>query len=232
MAVVKILSIMALVAPCMASEAKPSWWKSITDKAKNAVASGSDLVDVQELLRTNPMVVESCGDATHAMHIESVHFDSANLKVIARGSLMREIQGGDVSALISLGKPAEGMTPAKKFLRDLAFKVAGHHRASEPLCSHMARTSAMACPLVRGTKEISFAFNRLPSAISAGTYQVKLTAVDEVEKPVACIKGHFHVPLGPNGESFRRLGGHVAATSSAAGQIVGFVALALLALAF
>lgn len=204
------------------AQPQSSWFQQLREKARTSVADSSDEVRVEELMRERPIVVESCGSSEHAMQVESVHFDSASLKVTARGTLTREIQGGNVLAAIQLGEAAPGTSIKDKFLRSAAFSVMGQHSASEPLCAHFARTKQMTCPIVRGTKELSFSFNKLPGVVSAGTYNLKLTAVDEMEKPVACLNGHFNVPLGPNGEKFRRLDGHAMATSSGQGKVIGF----------
>lgn len=134
------------------SLAQSSWFSSLKNKARTAVSDSSDVVQVAELMHNNHVVVESCGNSEHAMQVESVHFDSATLKVTAHGTLTREIQGGNVLAAIRLGDAAAGTSVKDKFLRSLAFSVAGQHSTSEPLCSHFARTGQMTCPVARGTK--------------------------------------------------------------------------------
>lgn len=229
----KAAILLALVGQSLA-QPQSSWFSGLRDKARSAVAASSDMVEVKQLFGPQSTIqVESCGTTEHAMHVESVHFDSETLRVTARGTLTREIQGGNVMAGIHLGAAPSEISLKEKFMRQMAFSVSGQHTASEPLCSHFARTSEMTCPLARGTKELSFSFNKLPSVVSAGVYHLKLDAVDEMEKPVACLHGQFNVPLGPNGERYRRLDAHAQTVSGTTSQVIGFsfiVALLTLAL--
>lgn len=181
-----------------------SWWKSVKTHAASIFADVADPVSPAELLRQgNNFTVESCSDSNHSMMVDSVHFDADSLKVMIRGNLTREVFGGNVSAKIRLGKSPEGLSFGAKALRSLAFFK--HHLVTEPLCAHMKRTANVTCPIARGTKELSFSFNRLPKVVVAGEYRLKFTAVDEQERPVVCVQGRFFVPLGPNGESTRTL---------------------------
>merc|ERR1712050_408525 len=113
-----------------------------------------------------------------------------------RGNLKRDVHGGNVNGKVKLGK-SKGVGFRVKALRTLAWLK--KHTAKEPLCDHFKRSSSVTCPLTQGTKELSFSLRQLPKTIIAGGYDFNFSAVDD-QSPVACVKGHFSIPLGPNGE--------------------------------
>jgi len=210
MANLKVAILLMVLGQCMAK--KPSWLQSFKDKvhsvkdsAKKAMADRADPLKLETLFSENPPVVGSCGKAGDAMEVTSIEFDRKTLKVLARGKLMHEIQGGTITANISLGSSAKGSSIKDKFVRTMAFGFSGKHSVTEPLCKHIARTSNLSCPLPADTKEIAFGFDRLPGVIVAGIYNLEVIAVDDKENPVACIKGKLNVPVGKEGNHFRRI---------------------------
>merc|ERR1719471_2233625 len=63
----------------------------------------------------------------------------------------------------------------------------------------------MDCPIKQGPQDLYFGFNRIPAVFNAGKYELEVRVADTLGRPVMCVKGTLEVPLGPQGQIFRRL---------------------------
>jgi len=189
-------------------EVEPIWWANLRQSAREAIHRTSDSIKTRELLGQTSIASKSCGGKEHAMQVSEVQFDMAALKLKVRGEILREIAGGNVTMDLKLGEAPAGLGRLQQIKRQLAFAAAVRGQQQEPLCKHLKRVmdgSGGACPLRPGDRELLFGFDRLPRAVTAGKYRLELRVTGPSGEPVLCAVGEADVPLGPQGQVFRRL---------------------------
>jgi hypothetical protein len=182
----------------------PAFWGDLSHKAQENYEKYSDRASAKEVLKSSVLKISSCSGADHSMQVRDAHFDVNSLELHVKGHLSREVAGGKVVMKLDLGNSSKKMSGADRIKRKIAWVASGKHYDEEPLCKHFGRYEH-SCPLKSGDHELRFGFKRLPSAISAGGYDMTVKAVDEVGAPILCVNGLIEVPYGPNGELFRRL---------------------------
>ncbi|CAK0869725.1 unnamed protein product [Prorocentrum cordatum] len=139
------------------------------------------------------------------MHASRSQFYRSRMQVRVYGNLSRSVSGGTIGVKIYRSSAAEGSSTGDWMKRELAWHSVPHSY-EEDLCKHFGKShSQRGCPFLSGTTELRFAIDKLPPMVVAGSYRLKIKAVDTSAKQVACVRAHVEIPRGKSGEIFRRV---------------------------
>ncbi|CAK0891041.1 unnamed protein product [Prorocentrum cordatum] len=200
-----IVAVVLLFALAAEGKVESKFWGFLDDVAGEGKEK-SDVTTVAEILEHGGSIsVEDCGTKTDVMHASRSQFYRSRLQVRVYGNLSRSVSGGTIGVKIYRNSAAEGSSTGDWMKRELAWHSVPHSY-EEDLCKHFGKShSQRGCPLLSGTTELRFAIDKLPPMVVAGSYRLKIKAVDTSARQVACVRAHVDIPRGKSGEVFRRV---------------------------